>query len=191
SFTADVLAQSLRAALAAALWAACSAAAAQTAFGVAALSDYRYRGVSLSDERPTVRASVAHDAAGLWYAGASLVGVSLEPGGRQLQGIGYGGLTGALSQRVGWEAGATVVRFSIDTTSDYHEWFAGIHGERWNARLHYSPNYFGRSVRTVYGELNSGKSLSRSLRATAHLGALRRVGGAAGDPWNLDAGVGL
>src|SRR3954447_18838394 len=77
SFTADVLAPCLRAGLAAAMWALCSIACAQTGFSVAALSDYRYRGVSLSNERPTWRAGVTHDGASGWYVGASLAGVSL------------------------------------------------------------------------------------------------------------------
>lgn len=186
-------ARDLRAALATVLCAASGGALAQTAFSVALLSDYRYRGISLSNDRPTLRAGVAHDGASGWYAGASLVGVSLEPDDRQLQVIGYLGLTGTLADAVGWEAGATVARFSTDSQFDYHEWFAGVHGERWNARLHYSHDYFGSGVRTAYGELNAGLPLTRSWRATAHVGALKRVGGASGsgEPWNLDAALGL
>lgn len=186
-------APSLRAALALALSALCAAAGAQTAFSVSALSDYRYRGVSLSNERPTWRAGVAHDGASGWYLGGSIVGVSLEPAGRQAQLLGYGGVTGTLWQHLGWEAGATGVHFSADSAADYHEWFAGVHGERWNARLHYSPDYFGSGARTAYGELNVGKSLSRWWRATAHVGALRRLqrAGGVGDTWSLDGALGL
>jgi hypothetical protein len=35
---------------------------------------------------------------------------------------------------VGWEAGATVARFSTDSQFDYHEWFAGVHGDALETR---------------------------------------------------------
>ena len=188
-----MLAPGLRAALGAALWVACHGAIAQTGGSVALLSDYRYRGVSLSDDRPTFRVGVAYDDPGSWYAGGSIVGVSLEPGGRQLQFIGYLGLTGTLTQQLGWEAGGTVVHFGADSQFDYLEWFSGVHGERWNLRLHYAPDYFGSGTRTLYGELNAGWPLSRLTRATAHVGGLRPVGGTTGasERWSLDAAVGL
>jgi uncharacterized protein (TIGR02001 family) len=188
-----VLAPGLRAALAAALCVVCCGAVAQTGGSVAFVSDYRYRGVSLSQDQPTFRLGVTHDAASGWYAGGTLVGVSLAPGGHQLQAIGYLGLTGKLSERIGWEAGATVVHFGADSQFDYHEWFTGVQGERWNMRLHYAPDYFGSGTHTAYAELNAGLPLSRRVRATAHMGALKRVGGtsAAAERWNLDAALGV
>ena len=187
-----MLAPGLRAALGAALCAVCHGAIAQTGGSAALLSDYRYRGISLSDDQPTLRGGVTHDGAG-WFAGGSIIGVSLRPHGRQLQVIGYLGLTGNLSEHLGWEAGATVVHFGADSQFDYHEWFTGAHGERWNVRLHYSPSYFGSDTRTAYGEFNVGLPLSRVMRATAHLGGLKRVGGTSGaaERWSLDAALGL
>jgi uncharacterized protein (TIGR02001 family) len=188
-----VLAPGLRAALGAALWAVCHGAIAQTGGSVALLSDYRYRGISLSDEQPTFRGGVAHDGASGWFVGGSIVGVSLRPHGRQLQLIGYLGLTGKLLEHLGWEAGANVVHFGADSQFDYHEWFTGANGERWNVRVHYSPSYFGSGARTAYGELNVGLPLSRVMRTTAHLGGLKRVGGTSGtaERWSLDTAVGL
>jgi uncharacterized protein (TIGR02001 family) len=188
-----VLALGLRAALGAALFLVCCGVSAQTGGSVAFLSDYRYRGVSFSHDRPTFRLGVVHDAASGWYAGGSIIGVSLDPGGRQLQVIGYLGRSGKLSERLGWDAGATVVHFGSDSQFDYHEWFTGVQGERWNARLHYAPDYFGSGTHTAYGELNAGLPLSRFMRATAHMGALKRVGGTSGaaERWNRDAALGL
>ena len=187
-----MLAFGLRATLGAVLWVVCHGAVAQTGGSAALLSDYRYRGVSLSDEQPTLRLGVAHDGSG-WYAGATLFGVSLDAGGRQLQVIGYLGLTGKLLEHLGWEAGGTVVHFGAASRYDYLEWFSGVHGERWNMRLHYAPDYFGSGTRTAYGELNAGWPLSRFVRATVHLGGLTRVGGtpAMAERWNLDGALGL
>ena len=109
-----------------------------------------------------------------------------------MQVLGYAGYAGRLSERLGWEAGATVVHFGTDSRYDYLEWFTGVSGERWNMRLHYSPDYFGSGTRTVYGEFNVGWPLSRFIRATAHLGGLTRVGGTSGvaENWNLDVALG-
>jgi uncharacterized protein (TIGR02001 family) len=183
----------LRAALGAALFLVCCGVIAQTGGSVGFVSDYRYRGVSLSHDRPTFRLGVAHDAASGWYAGGSIVGVSLDPVRRQLQVIGYLGLSGRLSERLGWEAGGTLVHFGTDSQFDYHEWFTGLQGERWNMRLHYAPDYFGSATRTAYGEFNAGMPLSPRMRATAHVGALKRVGGPSGaaERWSLDAALGL
>jgi len=188
-----VLTHGLRAALGAALLLVCCGVLAQTGGSIAFVSDYRYRGVSFSHDRPTFRLGVVHDAASGWYAGASLVDVSLDAPGRQLQWLGYAGLSGRLSQRLGWEAGVILVHFGADSQYDYHEWFGGVQGERWNMRLHLAPDYFGSRTRTAYAELNAGLPLSRFTRATAHVGALMRLGGASAEAErrHLDAGLGL
>jgi uncharacterized protein (TIGR02001 family) len=184
----------LRTALCISLLLACGIALAQTGVGVAFLSDYLYRGVSLSDGRPTLSLSVAYDNPSGWYGGASLTGVSLGPyHQKQLQELGYAGYAGQLSDRFGWEAGATVVHFTVDPRYDYYEGFVGLSGERWNMRLHVSPDYFGSGTSTAYGELNVGVPLSPITRATAHVGALARAGGASaeGSRTNFDGSVGL
>jgi uncharacterized protein (TIGR02001 family) len=189
-----VLTPGLRAALGAELLVlVCVSVSAQTGGSIALLSDYRYRGVSLSDDQPTLGLSVVHDAERGWYAGGSLIGVSLEPSGRQLQALGYLGLTGMLLLGLGWDAGATAVHFSADSQYDFLEVFTGVQGERWNVRLHYAPDYFGSGVSTAYVELNGGLPISRFVRVTAHVGALGRLGGtaAAAERWSFDGAVGL
>jgi uncharacterized protein (TIGR02001 family) len=185
----------LRVALGHSLFLACGAAIAQAGGDIAFLSDYRYRGVSLSDERPTLQLGVTYDDPTGWFGGASLTGVSLGPDNRrQVQVLGYGGYAGRLSDRLGWEAGATVVHFAVDSRYDYYEAFTGLNGERWNMRLHYAPDYFGSGTRTAYGEFNVGLPLSPLIRATAHVGALMRVGGApapGGGRTNIDGSLGL
>jgi len=187
-----MLAAGLRVALGPSLLVACGAAFAQTGGSIAFLSDYRYRGVSLSDEKPTLSLSLTHDDPRGWYGGASLTGVTLYPNRREVQVLGYAGYAGRLSDRLGWEAGATVVHFGTDSRYDFWEAFGGVSGERWNMRLHYSPDYFGSGTRTAYGEINIGHPLSPMTRATAHMGALVRVGGNPTDgDASLDGSLGL
>ena len=57
----------LRAALCIPLFLACGIVFAQTGVGIAFLSDYLYRGVSLSNGKPTLSLSVAYDNPNGWY----------------------------------------------------------------------------------------------------------------------------
>lgn len=183
----------LRVALCAPLVLAGGAACAQVGLSVAFLSDYRYRGVSLSDQKPTLRLGIDYDDPSGWYGGLSFVGVEPRPDRRQLESVGYAGYAGRLSDSLGWEAGATAAHFGIDSIYDYQELFAGVQGDGWNVRLHYSPDYFGSGARTVYGEVNAGMPLSPLVRATAHLGTLMLVADAPAGArrQNVDASVGL
>ena len=182
-----------RAALCPSLFFVCGMAFAQAGGSMTFLSDDRYRGISLSQEKPTLRVSGAYDDPSGWFAGGSLTEVKLYRPQWQVQVLGYAGYAGRLSERFGWEAGATVVHFGSDSQYDYQEAFAGLSGERWNTRLHYSPDYFGSGARTVYGELNLGLPLSPLTRLTAHAGALMRVGGTSieGARTNFDGSLGL
>jgi uncharacterized protein (TIGR02001 family) len=183
----------LRAALCPSLFLVCGVAFAQVGGNIAFLSDYRYRGISLSHEKPTLRLSAAYDDPGGWFGGASLTEVMLYRPRWQVQVLGYAGYAGRLSDRLGWEAGVTGVHFGTDSRYDYYEVFTGLNGERWNTRLHYSPDYFGSGTRTAYGEFNVGLPISAITRVTAHIGALMRLGGAPteGGGVNLDGSVGL
>ena len=62
-----------------------AAAQAQLGASVAADSDYRFRGVSLSDSRPGLRLTLNYDAPAGWYAGASATRVELAQGDRYAQ----------------------------------------------------------------------------------------------------------
>jgi uncharacterized protein (TIGR02001 family) len=183
----------LRAALCPSLFLVCGVACAQVGGNIAFLSDYRYRGISLSDERPTLRLGAAYDDPSGWFAGASVTEVMLYRPRWQVQMLGYAGYAGRLSDHLGWEAGVTGVHFGTDSRYDYYEPFAGLSGERWNMRLHYSPDYFGSGTRTVYGEVNVGLPISSITRLTGHLGALMRVGGnpTEGGGLNFDGSLGV
>ncbi|SEB13539.1 TorF family putative porin [Variovorax sp. YR216] len=182
-----------RTALCPSLFFACGVAFAQVGGNIAFLTDDRYRGISLSQEKPTLRLGAAYDDPSGWFGGVSLTEVMLYRPRWQVQVLGYAGYAGRLSERLGWEAGATVVHFGADSKYDYQEVFGGLSGERWNARLHYSPDYFGSGTRTAYGEFNVGVPISPIMRVTAHAGALMRLGGASieGGRVSLDGSLGL
>ena len=163
---------------------------------IVAESDYRYRGVSLNGEDPSLRVSVAYDHPSGWYAGASLAQVELEPGPKRMATTAYAGYVRRNAMGWAWETGVTLSRFSGDTDHDYGEVFGGILAAGWSARLYFAPHYFGGGGRTLYAEVNAGAPLAGTLRAFAHLGALARLAGDApvGTPrtrYDTRAGLGL
>ena len=179
--------------VAALLWPA--VVAAQVGGSILAETDYRYRGVSLSGEDPTLHLSLSYDHPAGWYAGASLAAVELVPGFRRAATTGYAGYVQRSAAGWAWEAGATVSHFSGFSGYDYGEAFAGVIGERWSARLYFSPDYFGRNARTLYGEVNGGVPISPMFRAFVHLGVLSRLSGTAPEGveevrYDVRAGIG-
>ena len=167
----------LRAALPALLLLLSADGAAQIGGSIALDSDYRYRGVSLSEGRPSLSLGLGYDSSAGWFAGAALASVQLESQGRQVQVLGYAGRAGRLGESLSWETGLTVAHFTREAQYDYRELFGGVSGERWSLRVHYAPDYFGSGARTLYCELNAGLPLIRSMRLIGHLGALSRLAG--------------
>ena len=138
-------------------------------------SDARFRGISLTDERPAAHVTLGYDHAGGGYAGASLGNVAFEGRGEYPALLGYAGITGAVGAGWRWDAGATYWHVAGLSRYDYGEAYAGVLGERWSARLSLSPDYYGGGARTAYAELDAGWPLAAGWRVAAHVGVLRRV----------------
>ena len=90
---------------------------------------------------------------------------------------GYLGYASRGARGLGWEVGATASHLIGDARYDYAEAYVGLIAERWNLRIYYAPDYFGRRVQTVYAELDASVALRPRLRLFSHLGALTTVGG--------------
>jgi uncharacterized protein (TIGR02001 family) len=182
----------LRAAFVAFSLASAGGAAAQVGAGLTLESDYRFRGVSLSGGQPDLHLNLAWDGANGAYAGAAATSVELERGPRRGQLIGYLGVARATGG-VGWEVGASAAHFVAAAGYDYAELYAGLLAGGWNARLSFSPDYFGQGARTLYAELNADRALEAPWRVFAHLGALGAIGGAAASTrprYDLRVGLG-
>src|SRR5450631_3055054 len=149
---------------------------AQLAGSVAVDSDYRFRGVSLSNSKPTLRLSLNYDSPNSWYSGASLARVESEQGEPYAQTVVYGGYTAQINQGKSVEGGATFSHFIGDSTDDYGEAYIALLAERWNVRIFYAPEYFGRDLHTVYAEVNAYTTLNFNVRIFGHLGALAASG---------------
>ena len=168
-------------------------ARAQWLASVGADSDYRFRGVSLSNGKPVVRAGASYDDDSGLFAGASLTRVQFDPGQWRASTLAYAGYAQRTASGASWEAGGTFLHFPGDTSYDYGEVFAGLAGDDWSSRIYLSPRYFGQSSRTAYVEFDTSRPLVKTLRAFAHLGALARFAGSEVDDHRtrLDARLGL
>jgi uncharacterized protein (TIGR02001 family) len=151
------------------------AATAHAQFTVTAsvVSDYRFRGVSLSDDKPAAQISVNWDDPGGWYAGAFASTVQLHNEATTTgQGLVYLGTTLPAGEGFNWDFGAIYSAFSEDRGYDYGEAYAGINSRSLAARLHFSPNYFGFGRSSLYGELNGTFALGDGFVLLGHVGVL-------------------
>ena len=146
-------------------------ASAQISGTFSLLSDYRYRGVSLSRDDPAVQASLAYDDPSGVYLGlfASSVRFGLSSH-RELELVPYLGYAWRIAPGLSAEIGAEHAAFSGPGSYDYSEFYVGATLDNLTARLYYAPRYFGRDSAAIYAELNGVHPLSDRVRALAHVG---------------------
>lgn len=144
-------------------------ALAQTSADLSVVSEYALRGVS-QGRNPAVQLRVDHDFDGGWYAGTFASPIDLYGRGQGLL-IVYGGRALPLTTRLSWDAGVTRTIYLRNHEVDYHEFYAGLTYDRVNARISYSPAYYGGG-RTVYLDLNGGIPLGERVALALHAGLL-------------------
>lgn len=142
-------------------------------------SDYRWRGESLSDGRPSLRLQLGWDGKAGTYAGLTAGTVRLSPKRRGWQLTGHAGYARrGVGNRPGWEIGAQASHFSAEPYTDYGELFAGLLGSGWSVRLYLSPDYCGRGTPASYVEYDTAWIVAPGWRVLLHAGALTWLGSA-------------
>ncbi|RUL69421.1 TorF family putative porin [Dyella choica] len=140
------------------------------------VSDYRFRGVSLSDDRPAAQLSFDYDwPASGWYAGSMMSNVRLDSR-HAAQLLGYAGYAHRLNADFSWEGGVRYTRFSGHESYAYAEAYTGLTFRQLTGRIYYAPNYFKAGYAVWYAELNDSHALAGPWYAFAHAGYLRRAG---------------
>ena len=149
---------------------------AQISGSASAVSDYRFRGVSLSNGQPAAQADVSYDHDSGWYEGlfASNVRFDYELK-REAQVVGFAGYARRVQNGLSVDTGATYSTFSGGDGYNYAELHAGFTSTHFSGRIYYAPNYFGRDFRTLYAELNASQRLTDRLRLIGHAGVLKPV----------------
>ena len=178
-------------------------ARAQVTGSASFVSDYRFRGASLSDDRPA--AQLAFDAdwpSTGWYAGGMMSSARIDSH-PAVQMLGYAGYVHRLGADLSWEAGLRYTRFTGREAYAYAEAYTGFAFRQLVGRIYYAPNYFHAGNGAWYAELNDSHALAGHWYAFAHAGYLRRNGdvaeyhvsrfrsdlsagiGVAVQPWNI------
>lgn len=140
------------------------------------VSDYRFRGVSLSDDRPAAQLALDYDwPASGWYAGGMLSNVRLDAR-KAVQLLAYAGYVHRIRPELSLEAGVRYTRFTGHESYAYTEAYAGFAYRQLVGRLYYAPNYFNAGYPALYAELNDSHVLSGKWYVFAHAGYLRRGG---------------
>lgn len=147
---------------------------AQVSGSVGVVSDYRYRGTSLSDGRPALQMNLNRDFDNGGYAGLMLSTVRVDAkGDPAVQWLPYAGFV-QRRRTLRWEGGVQYSGFSRGGRG-FADAFVGMGGDHWQARLHHAPRYFGRQP-AWYAELDAQRPLRSRWRLLAHGGYLRARG---------------
>ena len=161
-------------------------------------SDYRFRGVSLSDGRPVAILDVSYDLRNGIYAALSGRAVMAKSDGPQPLGyaanIGYAfQIHPTLTADIGVVHSAYSHYSGIGMGRSYTEAYAGIIGKLVGVRLSVSPDYLGTPHWTAYGEVNGHLNVSRRTTLEGDIGLLSSAGGTYHGPARpqFDARVGL
>ncbi|NVM75648.1 uncharacterized protein (TIGR02001 family) [Duganella sp. SG902] len=146
-------------------------ARAQLSGSAGLVSNYMYRGISLSDDKPAARLALNYDGTTGWFAGGQVVtGQLAVETHRSAQWTGYAGYAQRLPSGVSWETGVSAYAFPNNSSWSFRELFVGLAGDSLSGRLHYSPDYLGVGERSLYGELNGGWVLGPRVQAFWHGG---------------------
>ena len=146
---------------------------AQLSGTVSVVSDYRYRGISLSDNEPAVQLGLNYDDARGWYAGAFVSTVeSSTYQSNGVQAIAFAGYAWPMASGLTVEVGADYSVVTAQPRFDYGEVYVGFTLQNITGRLYYSPRYFGEDYPAVYGELNLAQPLHDNILLLTHIGLL-------------------
>ena len=189
-----------------ALWlAAPDCARAQVTVSLTAESDYRLRGVSLTNGRPDVRLGVGYDhASGAYGGGALIAGKDAGGGVRALGHVAYVGYARRVGRGFTVDVGAINTRvtttvatpltgeayptdpyaYAVSQTeryaSEYSEAYVGAIRGQTSVHVYLSPDYLGSGRTTAYLDLGTGVRASSRVRLFWHAGLLTPVGGSGG-----------
>ncbi len=161
--------------LAAVLFCIANPALAQVGASVSVVSDYLYRGASLSDGQPAASLGISYDHASGAYGGLTVSAVKTRDSG--FQPLGYVAVIG-YAHRVGdaasWDVGVinreVSVYFDRRYSYNYSEIFAGFSKRNISTHIYFAPKYNRRNESTVYVDLDGVLRPKDGWRLLGHVG---------------------
>ncbi|HET6969954.1 MAG TPA: TorF family putative porin, partial [Phenylobacterium sp.] len=159
-----------------------SLACAQVAAGVTAVSDFRLRGISLSDRRTAVSFSLASDQAdGVYFGGSATVTNTSHEGLELLGHAEYLGYTHRGARGPAIDVGISRQDYRVYLERRYRvsytQVYAGLIGDNVRAHVAWLPNYPRDGVDVIYADADAAIRPAPDWRVTAHVGVLNRLAG--------------
>jgi uncharacterized protein (TIGR02001 family) len=161
--------------IATALLAASTGALAEIAGNVKLATDYRFRGISQTDNDAAIQGGFDYTNesglyAGVWASNLQFAG-SIEMDY-------YAGLTGELANGLGYNVGVIYYDYPSDNSTtvdlEYTEVYGGLSGKIGEAdisgKISYSPDYFAETGTGFYYEAAAGFALPVDFGLSAHVG---------------------
>ncbi len=159
-------------------------ALAQVSASLSLQSDYRLRGVSLTDRNPALSLSASGDLSNGVYLGGSLIGQQTSEGLRDLGHMEYLGYAVRTADGAAWDVGVNNQDLTLyggrPFRLKYSEVYVGVSKSDFSARLHYSPNWPG--TQTLYLDLNGAWRPAPDWRVAGHVGVFKPLQPPAGAP---------
>ncbi|HEY1328711.1 MAG TPA: TorF family putative porin [Casimicrobiaceae bacterium] len=151
-----------------------SRAYAQFSGTVSLLSDYRYRGVSLTDDQPAAQLGVVYDDPRNWYVGAVATTAITHCAGAcaGVQAVSYAGYAWRQPSGVTLDAGLDVWFSTASQRYSFAEMYAGFTYVNTSGRVYYAPRYFGQDTPSVYVEVTQTLPVHDRVRLLGHVGLL-------------------
>jgi uncharacterized protein (TIGR02001 family) len=158
-------------------------------------SDYRYRGISLSNRGPAFILDLTYDHPSGFYAGASTIAATQDGSFRSLGFIEYAGYASPRRGGLGWDVGINNQNLSYYAEKryplNYSEVYVGAISDHVSARLHYSPNYLRPGYAALYAEVDGSVKPADNWRLFGHIGTTAPIGHPGGRRQRYDARVGV
>ncbi len=155
-------------------------ARAQLSFSLSADTDYRVRGVSLSDGKPDLALSVNYDHDSGAYGGASLLadeGLNGDP--RALGGLVYAGLSRRFTDGLAWDVGGELAQLSdqvdlrlpVPASTGYQPGDADLAEPRWRTQTAYYRPRYAEVYAGLISDLGSARLYYSPDYLNEHIGA--------------------
>ena len=160
-------------------------ARAQVSTSLALDTDYRIRGLSLTDGRPVLGLNIDADRRdGVYYGGSAMAQKTAYDGIQMLGYVEYLGWAQRNDAGLSWDIGVKNQNIEIypdgRRSLQYGEVYVGVSHDNVSAHIHYSSSAFSRSGDAIYVDLDAATPPADRWRLSAHLGVLTPLGDAPG-----------
>jgi len=160
------------------LMASAAAANAELSGTVTAVSDYDFRGISLSSTDPALQGSIDYSMESGFYAGAWASNIDYGPGyDGSIELDLYAGFAGETEAGLGWDVGLVWYLYpdssssaTKDEISDYPELYVGLTYNIFEFKQWYSNDLSGSDEDGFYTEANAAVELPANFGLNLHAG---------------------